>query len=93
MIISFSELPLSEVYKVQFIYTVAIKLKQVSQCPYAQDPSVTVLVYYIFCCAKTFVFSPSLTTKLHFATTSLCSQRVTSFLAETRDDLNKTLKR
>ena len=27
MIISFSELPLSEVYKVQFIQTVAIKLK------------------------------------------------------------------
>ena len=32
-------------------------------------------------------------TKLHFATTSLCSQRVTSFFPETRDDLNKTLKR
>ena len=50
MIISFSELHLSEVYEVQFIQTVAIKLRQVSQCPYAQDPSVTVLV----CCAKTF---------------------------------------
>lgn len=54
MIISFSELHLSEVYEVQFIQTVAIKLRQVSQCPYAQDPSVTVLVYYILCCAKTF---------------------------------------
>lgn len=52
MIISFSELPLSEVYKIQFIQTVVIKLKQVSQCPYAQDPSVTVLVYYILCCAN-----------------------------------------
>lgn len=54
MIISFFELPLSEVYKVQFIQNVAIKLTQVSHCPYAKDPSVTVLVYYILCCAKTF---------------------------------------
>ena len=54
MIISFSELPLSEMYKEQFIQTVAIKLKKISRCPYAQDPLVTVLVYYILCCAKTF---------------------------------------
>ena len=86
MIISFSELPPC-LYKVQFIQTVTIKLKQVSfsHC--------FGILYFMLCKLRHFVFSPSLITKLHFATTSLCSQKVTSFFAETRDDLNKTLKR